>query len=120
MTRSEANPGAHWCRSSPVGLDRSGLDGGRSIPFPGELHPPANFLEPVCRLAVKSSVRSSRSSFLLYWAWLHLPNLGRVLCNGAVTRKLPRAGDIQDCFVSPPARVGVQCADLFLRLAVRS
>ena len=38
--------------------------------------------------------------------------------NGAVARKLPGAGYIQDCFARPRARIGIQPAEPLLRLAV--
>src|SRR5258708_20203350 len=57
--------------------------------------------------------------FLGYWVWFRLPNVGCIFSNGAVARKLPRACYVQNRFVRPCARIGIQCAEPFMRLAIR-
>src|SRR5580700_5327928 len=57
--------------------------------------------------------------FLGYWAWFHLPNLACVFRNRAIARKLPGAGDVQDCFLRPSAGFGIERAEPFLCLAIR-
>src|SRR5580704_5259845 len=57
--------------------------------------------------------------FLGYWAWFHLPNLSRVFRNRAIARKLPGAGDVQDCFMRPSAGIGIERAEPVLCIAIR-
>src|SRR5260370_35261172 len=57
--------------------------------------------------------------FLEHWAWFHLPNLACVFRNRAIARKLPGAGDVQNCFLRPCAGFGIERTEPFLCLAIR-
>src|ERR1700683_5205249 len=118
MCRAGVSHGVRWCRSCPSGLDHSGRDGARNIPSPGELRPPATPSALVCRPAAKC-VHPSETVFLDYWAWFHLPNLACIFRNRAIALKLSGAGDVQDGFLRPCARIGIERAEPILRLAVR-
>src|ERR1035441_769741 len=56
---------------------------------------------------------------LRYRTWFRLPNLSRILGDGAVARKLAAAGDIQDCFLRPFGWMRIQRPEPVLRFAIR-
>ena len=56
---------------------------------------------------------------LLHRTWFRLPNLGRILGNSAVARKLATAGDVQNGSFGPRAGITIQRAEPVLRLAIR-
>src|SRR5262245_10802660 len=51
-------------------------------------------------------------------ARLHIPNIGRVLCDRAVARELPGASYIQDCLARPSIRVSIEVAELAVSLEI--
>jgi hypothetical protein len=49
---------------------------------------------------------------------LRVPDLSRVLSNGAVARKFPGAGDIQNRPVRPSIRVRIELAEPLIRIGI--
>src|SRR5260370_24886591 len=60
------------------------------------------------------------SSFLWDRARFRVPDLGRVLGDGAIAGELPGAGDIQNRFVPPRIALCVEFAKPLIRISVRS
>src|SRR4029077_9839251 len=57
--------------------------------------------------------------FLGYRVWYRLPNVRCIFSNRAVARKFPGARYIQNRFVRPRARIGIQRTEPFVRLTIR-
>src|SRR3954451_6831681 len=53
-----------------------------------------------------------------HWAWFRIPDLGRVLRDGAVAGELAGAGDVHDDLASPLIRVAIQLKQPLVRLKV--
>src|SRR5271156_4413048 len=118
MCRGGASHGVRWYQSCPSGWDHPGRAGARNIPSAGEPRPPATTWALVCRPAAKS-FHLAGTGFLEHWAWFHLPNLTGVFRNRAIARKLPGAGNVQDCFLRPCAGFGIERTDPVLGVAIR-
>src|SRR5262245_7092576 len=106
MCLERASHGVRSYRSLPADWDPVGLGSARNSHSPIELHPPASPSVPVYLQAVKLLL-ARLIRFLRYGAWFCLPNVAVVFGNGAVTRKLSRARDVQDCLARPFMRICV-------------
>src|SRR4029077_4237095 len=54
-----------------------------------------------------------------YWVWYRLPNVRCIFGDGAVARKSSGACYVQNRFVRPCARIGIQRTEPFMCLAIR-
>src|SRR5262245_24170007 len=123
MSRAAVSPDVRWCRSSPSGWGLLHRAGAHNIPVQAASDPPASPLEQACLRVGKLpcvSILSLTSGYysLRHRARLRIPDVGCVLGDGATAGELPGTGDIQDCLVRPPLRVGVQFDQPLVRLEI--
>src|SRR5207245_2837829 len=125
MSRAAASRDVRWCRSSPAGSGLLSPGSAHNTPVQAALDRPAALLELACLRVGKLpyvSILSLTSGHysLRHGARLCIPDVGRILGDGAITGELPGTGDIQDRLTRPSRQVGVQFDQLTRRAVARA
>src|SRR6266536_207302 len=118
MCREAESRGVRWCQRRQADYGRSRRACGRNTLSANAPSQSASPWTQVCRRAARVLVHRPWALFLRYGTWFRVPDFGCVFVNGAVARKLSRTGHVQDRLLRPCPRIGIQCAQPFVRLAI--
>src|SRR4030095_11517661 len=111
MCRQGTSHGVRWCQSLRVDPGHSRPVFSDSTLAQADSRPPASPSWPAFLLGKTSSQMASFSIgyvSLWYRTRLRIPDLRRILGDGAVTGELPGAGQVQDDLARPALGIGVE------------